>query len=121
MYLSVCIHISMAWCTLCGPSQIFSDNREVAQTLNKGEVDCIHAEHNDADLWMLAQNKVGECDDEGLNIRVVWTKGHTTLEEKAKMSLENHQVARANARTDELAKNGADQNGAEVAERVAND
>ena len=76
----------------------------MAQTLNKGEVDCIHAWHNDANLWMLAWKRVGECIDEGLNIRVLWAKEHTSLEEEAKMSLENHQVARANARTDELAK-----------------
>ena len=29
----------------------------------------------------------------GINIRVVWTKAHITLEEKAKMSLENRHVA----------------------------
>ena len=68
---------------------------------------------------MLPWKRVGECIDEGLNIRVVWAKGHTSLEEKAKMTPENQQVA--NARTDELAKNGTDQDGAEVAERVAND
>ena len=68
---------------------------------------------------MLAWKRVGECIDEGLNIRVVWAKGHTSLEEKAKMTPENQQVAWANAKTDELAKPGAVQDGAEMAERVA--
>ena len=103
----------MALCSLCGPY-----DQEVAQTLKKDVVDCIRAEHNDADLWMLAWNRVGKCIAEGLNIRVVWAKGHTALEEKAKMSLENHQ-AWAVSKTDEFAKTGAAQDGAEVAERVA--
>ena len=33
----------MALCKLCGPSEIFS-----GKLLNKGEVDCISAGHNDA-------------------------------------------------------------------------
>ena len=104
----------MALCTLCGP-----DYREVVQTLKEDEVDCIRAEHNDADLWMLAWNKVGECMDERLNIRVDWAKGHTALGDKAKMTPENHQVAWAVSKTDELAKTGAVQDGPQVAERVA--
>ena len=35
-----------------GPSKIFSDNRGVVQALHKGEVDCISAGHEDADLWV---------------------------------------------------------------------
>ena len=54
----------------------------------------------------------------GFTIRVVWTKTHTILEGKAKMTLENRQVAWANEKADELAKR-ATQDGAEVAERIA--
>ena len=37
---------------------------------------------------MLVWNNVGECIDEGFNLRVVGTKAHT-LEEKAKMTLQD--------------------------------
>ena len=50
---------------------------------------------------------------------VVWTKAHTTHEEKAKMTRETRQVAWANEKADEQAKTGAIQDGAEVAERTA--
>ena len=59
----------------------------VVRALNKGEVDCISAGLNDVDLWVLVWSKVDECIDAGTNMRVVWTKAHTTLEEKAKMTL----------------------------------
>ena len=35
---------------------------------------------------LLLWSKVGECIGEGFNMRVVWTKAHTTLEEKGKMT-----------------------------------
>ena len=62
-----------------------------------------------------------ECTDGGMNIRVVWTTTHTTLEEKATMSPQNRQVVSANEKVDELAKTGAIEDGAEVAERIAED
>ena len=37
--------------------------------------------------------------DEDFNMRVIWTKAHTTLEEQAKMAFENCQDARANQKT----------------------
>ena len=43
----------MALCKLCGPSEIFADSRGVVRAVNKGEVDCISAVHNDVDLWVL--------------------------------------------------------------------
>ena len=73
-------------------------------------MDCISAGHNDADLGMLVWRKVRESIDEGFDVRVVWPKAHTPLEEKANMALENRQVG---------AQTGAIQDGAEVAERVA--
>ena len=65
----------LALCKLCGPPEIFSDNRGVVQALNEGEVDRISAGHNDPDLWMWVWNKVGACIEEGFDIRVVWTEG----------------------------------------------
>ena len=50
-------------------------------------MDVIGAGHNDADLWMMLWNKVGECIDEGFDMNLVWTEAHTTLEEKAKVTL----------------------------------
>ena len=61
----------------------FSDNRGVMQALNKTEVDCISAGHNDTDLWVFGL---------GLNMRVVWTKAHATLEEKSRITLELAQI-----------------------------
>ena len=57
---------------------------ERCEFLCQGEVDCISAGYNDADLWVLVCGKFDECLDESINFRVVWTKAHTTLEEKAK-------------------------------------
>ena len=94
-------YLHMALCKLCGPSEIFSHNRGMVQTLNKIEVDCISAGHRGTDLWMLVWSKVGECIDEGVDIRVVWTKEHTTFEEKAKVTPEDRQVAWANEKADE--------------------
>ena len=76
----------MALCKLCRPSDIFSDIIGVVRALSKGEVDCIGAWHNAAELWDLVWNKVHECIEEDLNMRVFWTQAHTTLEEKAKMT-----------------------------------
>ena len=45
--------IYMALCRMCVPSETFSDILRVVQALHKGEVDCISAGHNDADLWVL--------------------------------------------------------------------
>ena len=63
--------------------------------------------------------KVDQCIDEGNNIRVGWTPTHTTLEEKAKMTPENQWAVRASEKADESAKTGTIQDGAEVAERIA--
>ena len=78
---------------MCEPSEILSDDRGVVQGLHAGEVDCISAGHKVADLWILVWSQGGECVDEGVNSRVVWTEAHTTLEEKAKMLHGNRQVA----------------------------
>ena len=40
----------------------------------------------------LIWNKVGDCIDEGFHMRVVWTKAHATLEEKARITLELAQI-----------------------------
>ena len=101
-----------------GPSKIFSDNRGVVQALHKGEVDCISAGHEDADLWVWVWSKVDECVDQDINIRVVRTTALTTFEEKAKMLPKNRQV---NVKTDEFPKTGAIKDGSEVAERIAED
>ena len=53
------------------------------------------------------------------NVRMVWTKTRTTLEEKAKMTTENRQVAWTNEKTDELDQTWALQDDAEGAERIA--
>ena len=91
----------------------------MVRALNQGEVDFSSVGiMMRISLWMLVGNKVGECNDEGSYIRVVWTKAHTTLEEKAKTTLEKRQAAWSNEKTDELAKPGATQDGAEVAKRV---
>ena len=58
-----------------------------------GEVDCLSTGHNDVDRWVFVWSEVSECIEEGLHMRVFWTKAHSTLEEKAKMSPENRQVA----------------------------
>ena len=47
-----------------------------------------------------------------LNMRAVWTKAHTTLEEKAEMTPEKGQVAWANVEVNELAKTSTFQDGA---------
>ena len=109
----------MAFCKLCGPSETFSDNRVVVPTLNTGEVDCISAGHHGVDSWVLVWSQIDECIEEGSDKSVMWTEAHTTLEEKAKMSLEDRQVAWANEKADELPKTGALKDGAEVAERTA--
>ena len=59
------------------------------QALNNGEADCISAVHKDADLWVSVWSEVDECIEEGFDIRLIWTKAHTTHEEQAKMTLEN--------------------------------
>ena len=58
---------------------------------------------------------------EGIDLHVIWTKAHTTLEEKAQMSPENRQVGSGSEAADELAKTGAVENCAEmVAEHALN-
>ena len=42
----------MALSKLTGLAEIYSDNSGVVQALNEGEVDCISANHKDADLWI---------------------------------------------------------------------
>ena len=64
------------------------DSSGVVRSLNKGEVDCISAEHHDADIRILVLTKVDGCIGVGSNKRVVWIEAHTTLEEKAKTCLQ---------------------------------
>ena len=52
-------------------------------------------------------------------MRVVWTKAHTTLEEKANMTQRTDKWV--NEKVDELANIGTNKVGAEVAERIAKD
>ena len=46
---------NLALCKLCGPSEIFSDNRGVVQAVHEEEVKCIGCGHRDADLWILLE------------------------------------------------------------------
>ena len=110
--------LQMTLCKTCGPSENFADNRGVVQALTEGVVDCITAGHIDADLWVLVWSKVGECIEEGFNMKVAWTKAHTTLQENTITTPENRQVAWANEKADELAKTGTIQDGAAVSERI---
>ena len=58
---------------------------------------------------------------EGIDLHVIWTKAHSTLEDKAKMSPENRQVSWGSETADELAKTGAVKDCAEmVAEHALN-
>ena len=49
---------------------------------------------------VMVWKSVDECIDEGSNLRVLWTKAHTTHEEKAQMTNEDRQVAWSNERAD---------------------
>ena len=90
------------------------------RALNKGEAECISAGDEGAGLWVVVWSKEDECVDEGDNTRVMWTEAHTTLEEEEdNMSPWNRRVAWANEQVDEVAKIGAINDGAEVAERIA--
>ena len=112
----------MALTKLCGTDEIFSDNTGVMQALNKGEVTCISASRKDADLWGsgLAENWRVFV-HEGIDLHVIWTEAQSTLEDKAKMSPENRQVAWGSETADELAKTGAVKDCAEmVAEHALN-
>ena len=76
----------------------------MVQALDNCEVGCVGAWLNDADLWMLVWNNVGECIDEGFNTRVVWTAAHTSPEEKTEMSPEKaREAAWTNEKADESA------------------
>ena len=44
--------LCVALCMMCGPSESFSVNPRVVHAFNKGEVACISAGHNDANLWI---------------------------------------------------------------------
>ena len=84
---------------------------------NDGGVDWTGAGHNDVDLRMLSGTRWVSVLMKGINIRLVWTKAHATLEEKTKGS---QTIARCmGQRRFEVGKTGAIQDGAEVAERVA--
>ena len=75
----------MALTKLCGTAEIFSDNTGFMQALNKGEVTCISAGSLGSGLaenWRVFVH-------EGIDLHVIWTKAHSTLEDKAKMSPEN--------------------------------
>ena len=82
-------------------------------------MDCISAGHEYADLWILVLLQINECVGEGINMSVVWTEARSTLEEKAKMSPGNRQVAWANEKAEELGKTGAMEDGAGEAEQIA--
>ena len=80
--------LHMVLCKVLDRRRFFSDNRGVVQALT-GEVDCISAGSNDADLLLLVWSKVGECINEGFHIWWYGREVHTTLEEKAKMTPED--------------------------------
>ena len=50
---------------------------------------------------------------------MVWTEAQTTFAEKTKKTPENRQLAWTNEKADELAKIGASEDGAEIAELMA--
>ena len=70
----------------------------------------ISARHKDADLQVVAWRQEDECIDEGIAIRMVWTRWR-----KGQHDPENRQVAWVNEKVDELANTGANKDGAEVA------
>ena len=88
------------------------------QTLNKEEMGCTSANHKDTAVWMQVGRKMGDWAAAGVKLRVVWTKLHTTREEKANMTYENLAVS-----TIEKANEGATPfsilDGTEMAEQVA--
>ena len=43
-----------------GPSEIYSDMRVVVLDLRSGEVNCVGANHLDADLWIKVWNRINE-------------------------------------------------------------
>ena len=95
-----------------GPRRL-SPTTEAWCRLQRSRVAYISAGHKDADL----RNRINDCIDEGLIVRVVWTQAHTALAEKAKMTSENRPVAWANEKADGSAK-AAIKDGAETAEPV---
>ena len=68
----------MALSELVRPAEIYSDNRGVVQALNKGEVECIIANHKDADLWIQVWDKVNDHNEQYLRLRVAWFNAHTS-------------------------------------------
>ena len=83
--------------------------------------DCVSASHKDADLRFLVKNKISEVTEKGIWLKAVWVKAGTTDKEKAEMSSGNGQIASANDKADELAKSGAELDGAIFAQQVARD
>ena len=55
--------------------RIHSDSRGVVQALNRGEVECINANHEDADLWIKVWVKVDGHKEQHLRLRVVVGQG----------------------------------------------
>ena len=79
------------------------------------------AGQSDAGLWVPVWSKVGECIEEGFFKTFEWygLRCIPRNRRRPKCLLENRQVAWVNEKADELAKTGAIQDDAEVAQRIA--
>ena len=93
----------MALSKLIGSAEIYSDNRGVVQALNRGQVECIHANHDDADLWIKVWVKVDGHKEQDRRLGVVWVKAHTSAKEEAQMAQQDTQIAMANDKAEERA------------------
>ena len=92
---------------MIGPADIYSDNRGGVVASKSCEVECISANHKDADLWIQVWVKVNVHKEQDLGFRIVRVKAHNSAKEKAKMTQQDGQIAMANDKADELAKGGA--------------
>ena len=86
---------------------MYPDNRGVAQTLNKSDVELVSTNHKDADLWMGIRWNVNEHSGQTLRVKVVWITARTTAKEKAQMTQQNNQIAFANDTAEDIAVTGA--------------
>ena len=95
---------------------IHTDNPDVEQALKKGETHCTYADNNDAD-WTRQQLRMVEENE--MQVKVKWVKAHTTGEQRVNMTKQQKYFTTGNDKADELAKSGAQDDGAEVAEMAA--
>ena len=91
------------------------------QALNNGEVDCMALAHKDADVWACVWERIYRLVNEGLRVEVAWVQAHTAHKEKTSMSSESRRMAQAGDKADELAESGAELDGADHAETIAQD